>query len=70
MTKAGFASSDAFNRSPAPCHTVCFQAVDYIHARDVVHVDIKPANILVTEKGVFKLGDFGLAVDLVHVSGG
>ncbi len=36
-------------------------AVSYAHQRLVVHRDIKPLNILVTEAGVPKLLDFGIA---------
>jgi serine/threonine protein kinase len=39
---------------------VC-SAVQYAHARLVVHADIKPSNILVTADGVAKLLDFGVA---------
>ncbi len=40
--------------------TVC-AAVHYAHQRLVVHLDIKPGNILVTGEGVPKLLDFGIA---------
>lgn len=40
-----------------------------MHSYDLVHVDIKPANIFVTRDGVCKLGDFGLVFDLNKVSG-
>ncbi|KAL0578154.1 hypothetical protein V5O48_003820 [Marasmius crinis-equi] len=36
-------------------------AVDYLHKRGVVHNDIKPANILMSPKGVPILCDFGFA---------
>ncbi len=36
-------------------------ALGYAAARDVVHRDVKPANVFVTAAGRCKLGDFGLA---------
>src|SRR6185436_6165728 len=40
--------------------SVC-AAVQYAHAHSVVHLDLKPANILVTAEGAVKLLDFGIA---------
>ena len=36
-------------------------ALGYSHRRGVVHRDVKPANIFITETGSVKLGDFGIA---------
>ncbi|XP_014599399.1 PREDICTED: cyclin-dependent kinase 9-like [Polistes canadensis] len=33
----------------------------YIHKRQVIHRDIKSANILITKNGILKIADFGLA---------
>lgn len=36
-------------------------AVAYIHSKDIVHYDIKPANVFLDESYNIKLGDFELA---------
>ncbi|KAA1067152.1 hypothetical protein PGT21_013088 [Puccinia graminis f. sp. tritici] len=38
-------------------------ALDYIHEKNIVHGDVNPNNIFVSESGYLKLGDFGLARD-------
>jgi serine/threonine-protein kinase len=40
-------------------------ALAVAHGRSMVHRDIKPGNVLITEAGVAKLADFGLAKRVV-----
>uniref|UniRef100_V5E9S7 Protein kinase n=1 Tax=Kalmanozyma brasiliensis (strain GHG001) TaxID=1365824 RepID=V5E9S7_KALBG len=35
--------------------------VAYIHGHNILHLDLKPANVLITEHGTLKIGDFGMA---------
>ena len=49
----------------APLMLGCLDGLVYAHSRDVVHRDLKPQNVLLTERGggTAKLTDFGLSKD-------
>ncbi|XP_054250601.1 proto-oncogene serine/threonine-protein kinase mos [Indicator indicator] len=36
----------------------------FLHSQGVVHLDLKPANVFITEQGVCKIGDFGCSQKL------
>lgn len=39
-------------------------AVNYLHSDEkIIHRDLRPKNIYISEEGKFKIGDFGLATD-------
>jgi len=42
------------------------EALDYAHKRNIIHRDVKPANILISQSGAPILSDFGIAKILVQ----
>jgi serine/threonine protein kinase len=38
--------------------------LSYLHEKQIMHLDLKPENVLVSEVGVAKLADFGLSLDM------
>lgn len=55
---------------PAAWDYLCdlLSALDHLHSHGFVHLDLKPANVLMTESGRLKLGDFGLLLELKQKS--
>src|SRR5438046_4105028 len=58
---------DWLNRGPIPLPQVfammhgVLQALDYAHRHAIVHRDMKPENVLLSDEGAVKVADFGIA---------
>lgn len=44
------------------------EGLAYLHSQDIVHGDLRGANVLISEDGVARLSDFGLTKFLQNVS--
>jgi serine/threonine-protein kinase len=56
LSRGPLAPADALEVAEQLC-----RALAHAHAQRVVHRDVKPANVLITDRGEVKVGDFGVA---------
>lgn len=59
-----FAHSERYPPMSSICpsqHLTLLQGLMYMHQMAILHLDVKAANILLTEEGVIKLADFGVS---------
>jgi serine/threonine protein kinase len=41
----------------------CMSGLAYIHSNRIIHRNIKPSNLYLTDKKTIKIGDFGLSAN-------
>lgn len=49
----------------APVLDAIAKGLTYIHGRDILHLDLKPDNVLCDQQGAVKITDFGLALSRI-----
>lgn len=66
----------AENEPPGPAESAAWtylcdllSALQHLHSHGFVHLDLKPANVLITESGRLKLADFGLLFEFKQKDG-
>ncbi|XP_037319165.2 membrane-associated tyrosine- and threonine-specific cdc2-inhibitory kinase isoform X2 [Pungitius pungitius] len=67
----------AENKPPGPDEPAAWaylcdllSALQHLHSRGFVHLDLKPANVLITDSGRLKLADFGLLFEVTQKTAG
>lgn len=53
----------------SPHHTyLALQGLRHIHSLGILHLDLKPANILINQSGELQISDFGLSIRLTSLT--